>query len=148
MWKASEPTIVNSKRGFTLLEMIVATLIMAVAVTGLISGIAGATRNAAHLRDYDRVVQMARLRMNELLVDPRLPLNAGVGGMFDPALSGGMEAGWQAQSSIFEMPPHPAPGQLALEHIRLQVWWMSGSQRRTLELEALRKKVLLQEDIP
>ena len=45
--------------------MVVATLIMAVAVVGLLSGISGATRNAARLRDYDRAVQLARLRMNE-----------------------------------------------------------------------------------
>ncbi len=55
--------------GFTLLEMIVATLIMGIAVVGLLSGISGATRNAARLRDYDRVAQVARWRMNELLVD-------------------------------------------------------------------------------
>ena len=128
--------------------MIVATLIMGIAVAGLLSGIAGATRNAAHLRDYDRVVQMARLRMNELLVDPKLPLNIPVGGVFDPTISGGMEAGWQAQASMFEMPPQPAPGQLALEQIRLQIWWMSGPEKRTLDFEALRKKILRPEDIP
>jgi len=139
---------VKSHRGFTLLEMIVATLIMAIAVVGLLSGISGATRNAIHLRDYDRVVQMARFRMNELLVDPKLPLNSTVGGTFDPAMSGGLDAGWRAQLTTFEMPPHPAPGQLALEQIRLEVWWMAGSERRTLALESLRRKVLAENDIP
>ena len=135
-------------RGFTLLEMIVATLIMAIAVVGLLSGISGATRNAIHLRDYDRVVQMARFRMNALLGAPKLPLNSTVGGTFDPTMSGGLDAGWRAQLTNFEMPPHPAPGQLALEQIRLEVWWMSGSERRTLALECLRKKVLGESDIP
>ena len=51
--------------------MIVATTIMAIAVVGLLSGIAASTRNAARLREYGRAVQLARLRMNELLVDPR-----------------------------------------------------------------------------
>ena len=50
--------------------MMVATIIMAIAIVGLLSGISGATRNAARLRDYDRAVQLARLRMNDLLVDP------------------------------------------------------------------------------
>jgi len=126
----------------------VATLIMGVAVAGLLNGITGATRNAAHLRDYDRVVQLARFRMNELLVDPKLPLNLTLSGNFDPSVTGGMDAGWRAQANMFEMPPHPAPGQLALEQVRLEVWWMSGSQRRSLELEALRRRVLVQEDIP
>jgi general secretion pathway protein I len=139
---------VNRKRGFTLLEMVVATLIMGIAVVGLLSGISGATRNAARLRDYDRVVQMARWRMNELLLDQRLPRNATVDGSFDPAMAGGLDAGWRAQLTMFEMPPVPAPGQLALEQIRLEVWWMAGGQRRTLALESLRRKTLRPEDMP
>ncbi len=55
----------RGNRGFTLLEMIVATTIMGIAVAGLMCGISSSTRNAARLRDYDRVVQLARLRMNE-----------------------------------------------------------------------------------
>ena len=95
----------RAERGFTLLEMIVATTIMAIAVVGLLSGISGATRNAARLRDYDRVVQLARLRMNELLVDQRLPRDTVLAGAFDPAQTGGLEAGWQARLTTFEMPP-------------------------------------------
>jgi len=128
--------------------MVVATLIMGIAVVGLLSAISGATRNAAHLRDYDRVVQMARFRMNELLVNQQLPRNVMLQGLFDPAMAGGLEAGWQAQLTTFEMPPYPAPGQLALEQIRMEVWWMSGSDRRTLALESLRRKVLRSDDIP
>ena len=40
----------KGKRGFTLLEMIVATTIMGIAVAGLMSGISSSTRNAARLR--------------------------------------------------------------------------------------------------
>ena len=65
--------------------MIVATTIMGIAVAGLMSGISSSTRNAARLRDYDRVVQLARLRMNSLLTDPRVPRNVLQEGLFDPA---------------------------------------------------------------
>ncbi len=135
-------------RGFTLLEMIVATTIMGIAVVGLLAGISGATHNAARLRDYDRVVQLARLRMNELLLDPRLPRDTVVSGPFDPALTGGLDAGWQARLSAFEMPPAMAPGQLALDRLELQVWWTSGQQRRTFTLDAYRTRALKPEDIP
>src|SRR5947209_8543269 len=111
--------------------MIVATLIMAIAITGLLSGISGATRNAARLREYDRVVQLARLRMDDLLVDYRLPRNQVIEGGFDRSLTGGMEAGWRTQLLRVEMPPNPAPGMWALEQIKLEVWWMSGKERRT-----------------
>ncbi len=92
----------KGKRGFTLLEMIVATTIMGIAVAGLMSGISSSTRNAARLRDYDRVVQLARLRMNSLLADPRVPRNVPQEGSFDPALTGGLECGWRAQVSVAE----------------------------------------------
>lgn len=127
--------------------MIVATTIMGIAIVGLLAGISGATRNAARLREYDRAVQLARLRMNELLVDQRLPRNIVVAGPFDPAVTGGLEAGWQARLSNFEMSPAPSPGQLALDRIELEVWWTSGPNRRTFALEAYRPRVLRPEDL-
>ena len=132
----------TGKRGFTLLEMVVATLIMAVAVVGLLSGISGATRNAARLREYDRVVQLARLRMNDLLMDYTLPRETPLSGTFDPAMTGGIESGWRAHVVNFEMPPAPAPGQLALDRIELEVWWASGNTHRSLTLDAFRSRVL------
>ncbi len=80
----------SGRRGFTLLEMLVATTILGVAVVGLMSGLAGVTRNAARLREYDRAVQLARLRMNDLLADYKVPRNQSVGGEFDPAVTGGV----------------------------------------------------------
>ncbi|MFY9724146.1 MAG: type II secretion system protein [Bryobacteraceae bacterium] len=126
------------QRGFTLLEMIVATVIMATAVVGLLASISGAARNAARLRDYDRVVQLGRLQMNDILADPGAPLS----GTFDAELTGGIQAGWDAQIEPFEEPPAPAPGALALDHVRLEIWWMAGDRRRTFTLEALRRRVL------
>lgn len=134
------------KRGFTVLEMIVATTIMGIAVVGLLSGIAASTRNASRLREYGRAVQLARLQMNELLVDPRLPRDVAMSGPYDPSLSGGLMAGWQARLSTFEAPPQSTPGQLSLDRIELQVWWMAGTQRRTFTLDGFRPRVLKQED--
>ena len=125
-------------RGFTLLEMIVATLIMAIAVVGLLAAISGSVRNAARLRDYDRVVQLGRLRMNDILVDPNFPSS----GVFDPDMTGGMQAGWEAQIEQFEAPPNPAPGAIALDHVRLQIWWMPFGDRRTFTIEGLRRRVI------
>jgi general secretion pathway protein I len=124
---------VSGKRGFTLLEMLVASTIMAVAIVGLLSGIAGATRNAARLRDYDRAVQLARLRMNEMLVDG--------------LLTGGLEMGWQARMTTVEMSPSPAAGQPCLQRIELQIWWTSGQQKRSFTLDSFRSHILMPEDL-
>ena len=137
----------TGRRGFTLLEMVVATLIMAIAVVGLLSGISGATRNAARLREYDRAVQLARLRMNDLLMDYLMPRDTLVSGAFDPAVTGGIESGWRARLANFEMPPAPAPGQLALDRIELEVWWTSGKDHHTLTLDAFRSRVLKPGDV-
>ena len=127
--------------------MIVATTIMAIAVVGLLSGISGATRNAARLRDYDRAAQLGRLRMNELLLDRKLSRNLDLSGPFDPALTGGIEAGWRARLENFELPPHPGPGQMALDRIELQVWWNSGTERRTFTLDSFRPRLLTAQDL-
>lgn len=134
----------RGKRGFTLLEMIVATTIMGIAVAGLMSGISSSTRNAVRLRDYDRVVQLARLRMNGLLADPRAPRE----GQFDSAITGGLECGWRAQVSVAEQSsPTPAAGDYVLDRIQLEIWWMSGGQRRSFPLESYQRRTLRPEDI-
>ena len=137
----------SGRRGFTLLEMIVATTIMGIAVAGLMSGIASTTRNAARLRDYDRVVQLARLRMNGLLADPRVPVNVAQEGRFDPSLTGGLECGWRAMVTIAEKSPVPQPGEYVLDRVQLEIWWMSGGKRQTFPLEGYRRRTLRQEEL-
>jgi general secretion pathway protein I len=129
----------KNTRGFTLLEMIVATLIMSIAVVGLLSGIAGAVRNAARVREYDRVVQLARLRMNDLLSNPSA---ATMSDQFNPVLTGGVQAGWQAQVSPFLTQPEGVPVSVGLDRVLLQVWWMSGDDRRTFTLEGFREHLV------
>ena len=130
---------VRPTRGFTLLEMLVATTIMGIAVAGLMSGISSSTRNAARLRDYDRVVQLSRLRMNTLLADPAAPRE----GVFDPAITGGLACGWSAQVGVAESAaPSPQPGDWVLDRVQLEIWWMSGATRRTFLLESYRRRKL------
>jgi len=137
----------KSERGLTLLEMIVATTILAIAVVGLMSGLAGTTRNAARLQDYDRAVQLGRFRMNELLLDRRVPRNAVVQGMFDPSQAGGMEAGWRAKVSQFEAPPQITVGATAIDRVELEIWWRSGQSVRTYTLDAYKPRPLTNEDL-
>jgi general secretion pathway protein I len=137
---------VKGQRGFTLLEMIVATTILGVAVTGLLAGLAGVTRNATRLREYDRAVQLARLRMNDLLADTKAPHRVPLEGLFDPQITGGIESGWRAIVTIAEMSPLMMGNDFTLDRVQLEVWWMAGGQRRSLQLEGYRRRPMVPED--
>jgi len=104
-------------------------------------------RNAARLADYDRVVLLARAQMDALLLNRSLPEFSILQGSFDPALAGGRDSGWSARVTPFEMPPGRGVGTPVLERIELEVWWMSGENRRTFTLDAFRRKRLLPDDL-
>lgn len=135
------------ERGFTLLEVLVATLIMGLAVVGLLSAISTSMRNAARLTDYDRVAMVARSQMDALLATRRLPQLSVLEGRLEPALMGGMESGWRARVSPFETPTNRGPGAAILERIELEIWWMAGDKRRTFTLDAFRRKQLREGDV-
>lgn len=135
------------RRGFTLLEMIVASTIMAVAIVGLLAGLSGSTHTAARLQDYDRAVELGRERMNELILDQMLPHDALLNGNFDPSQAGGLEAGWRARVSVFEYAPTVQLGESVLDRLELEVWWKSGQSTRTYTLEGYRRRPATQEDV-
>ena len=137
----------NQQRGFTLLEVLVATLIMGIAVSGVLSGLAAASRNAARLTQYDRATLLAREKMDELLVDLTVPRNAPTQGQWDPARIGGAAAGWRGNVMPFENAPGSGAGQWVLDRVELEVWWMDGSTRRSFTLEGYRRGILKAGDL-
>ncbi len=136
-----------ARRGFTLLEVLVATVIMAIAITGLMSAISTSLRSAARLTDYDRAVMFARQKMDELLIAAKVPKLTPFEGTWDESITGGLPIYWRARLSPFEMPPNPGPGAPFLERIQLEVWWMNGDKRRSFALEGFRRSILAPEDM-
>ena len=63
----------RSQSGFTLLEVLVATAVMGIAVAGVLSGLSASARNAARLTAYDRATLLARSKMDELIADQKIP---------------------------------------------------------------------------
>lgn len=133
-----------SRRGFTLLEVLVATLIMAIAVTGLLSNLTASLSNAARLTDADRAALMARRKMDELLAERRLPMGAPLEGRFPPDQVSGLDAGWRALVLPFETAVPPAPGGMIIQRVELEVWFERGGRRRAYRLEGYRSGVLLE----
>lgn len=135
----------HNQGGFTLLEILVATAIMGMAVVGVMSGLASASRNAARITEYDRAVMLAQIKMDELLADDRAPRNQPLGGLFPRQESGGVDAGWQATVTLFESKTAgvvPNPGERMVDRIALEIWWMDGATRRSYTLEGFRKVIV------
>ncbi|MEO5923493.1 MAG: type II secretion system protein [Bryobacteraceae bacterium] len=130
----------KSERGFTLLEILVATAIMGIAVAGVMGGLAASVNNAARITQYDRAAMLARMKMDELLADQAVPVNKQLGDNFRPIETGGVQAGWQARVVPFETAAAEiTPGALAVERIELEIWWMDGATRRSFSLEGIRR---------
>jgi general secretion pathway protein I len=128
-------------RGFTLLEMLVATTIMGIAVVGLLSNISTSLQHASRLTDYDRAALVARRKMNELLLDTRLPKDVFLSGRLDPATTR-LEGGWRARLTTFEVPPNLIPGTPILERVELEIWWGNDERRHRFALEAFRRALI------
>lgn len=137
----------TNERGFTLLEVLVATVIMAIAISGMLSALSGSTRNAARLSDYDRAAMLGRRKMDELLAERKLPRYVVLQGQWNSAATGGKLSGWRARSSPWEWSPDAGPGATMLERVELEVWWDDNGRRRTFTLEGFRRGLLTPADI-
>lgn len=132
-----------NRKGFTLLEVLVATVIMGIAVTGLIASLSQSVKNASLLSDYDRAAMLARTQMNELLLDANLPFDGAVEGQFDANQSGGIPSGWRASLKPFDVPPNAQPGTVILQRIALELWWQpTRGKRRAIQLESYRRTII------
>lgn len=131
----------KQERGFTLLELLVATTIMAVAVVGLLSALNTSIRNASRLTNHDRAALVAKRKMEELLVQRRLPMMQILEGALNPATDAGLAGGWRAQMTPFEAPPNAGGGFPVLNRVECEIWWEEGSTRKTFRLEGYRSEV-------
>jgi prepilin-type N-terminal cleavage/methylation domain-containing protein len=130
----------KSEAGFTLLEVMVAALVMGIAVAGVLAGLAGAARNAARLTEYDRATVVAKQKMDDLLADRDAPRNQQMEGVFDPSVAGDTKMGWRARVSPFEK--LQGFGGWGVDRIELEVWWMQGEVRHSFSLEGFRRNIM------
>lgn len=135
------------RRGFTLLEVLVATLILGVAVAGLMSALTTSLHNAARLTDADRAALLGRQKMDELLVADKLQKITPFQGTWGPEVTGNLPMGWVARVVPFEAPPAAHAGVAVLERIELEIWWMSADRRRTFTLDGYKRVMLTAEDV-
>ena len=133
---------VKNQRGFTLLEALVATVIMGVAVAGILDALAASSRSVTRLTEADRAVILARTKMDALLIDDSLPRKTPVSGLFSAAEAGAMNAGWQARVTPIESAPGVTEHNWVIDRIELEIWWMDGATRHSFSLEGYRRALL------
>jgi general secretion pathway protein I len=137
----------KQNRGFTLLEVLVATAIMGIAVAGLLNTISGAARNASRLTEYDRAVLLAQSKMDELLAEPKLARNVPMSGDFDAVRTGGVPCSWRAVIQPFETTPGAGSGMWVVDGIELEIDWMDGGTKHSFSLEGFRRGILQNGDV-
>ena len=125
--------------GFSLLEMIVATTVLSLAIVGLLGLIRASLANAARVREYDRAAMLARSTMTELLATDPLPVPARLSGRYDD------KSGWEAMTAPAEMPITPRRGGVMVARVNLTVWWNSEGRRKTAVFDGFRRILIGQE---
>tara|TARA_R110002110_G_scaffold415765_2_gene655201 strand:- start:53618 stop:53998 length:381 start_codon:yes stop_codon:yes gene_type:complete len=115
-------------RGFSLLEMVVAIAILAIALAALYQAAGGATRNVRTDERYTYGVELAR----SLLADNAVVSMAGVSTQGETA--GGFA--WRVQTQPLELDRNRLqPG--TLQAIEVSVSWLDGTRRRDVVLHSV-----------
>ncbi len=125
----------SKQAGFTLIEMLVATLIMAIAVTALMANLSTSTKNLLSASDIDRLTSLSKSKMDELIVQPGR-MDGVYEGILDADAKGQVRGRWRAIVTVAAMAPN---GLDRLERIQLETWIQIGAKRRTLQFETYRR---------
>lgn len=123
----------NGRRGTTLLEVVLATLLLGVAAAGLLGTVNRALAGAQAAHEHSRAVTHANSVLDELLALPRLRAGQALQG------SAGATSGWSAVAKPLRL-QNQSPGTDGLIEIQVEVWWLSGGQRKMLALQGYRRE--------
>jgi general secretion pathway protein I len=129
-----------ARGGFSLLELLVATALMAIAIIGLLTLVSTSLSNAVVVRDYDRAAMLGKAKLNELLAVSPIPIGQPMSGRYDEAWR------WEAVVTPFEaVPPARVGGQIVLR-VQVLVAWQNAINARQSEFVGYRTIRLQPED--
>jgi len=118
------------RKGFSLLEVLVALTLIGIVFSLVFSGISGAARNLQRVDDVDRRVNLARTKLAELDLVPRLRANDSAAGEFPDGTR------WTVESVNFippvESPSKPNPGSMIRIDLTLEWTGRNGIQKRVI----------------
>jgi general secretion pathway protein I len=127
---------IRPERGFTLLELLVAFVILSVAVATLLHAFSQSLRNTALAEDYTLATLHAQSLLAQVGVEPPL-----MDGVYQGAFNEQFE--WQVAIERYVDPEAPADietlgSTVNLYHVEVRVSWADGPQNRQIELQTLR----------
>jgi prepilin-type N-terminal cleavage/methylation domain-containing protein len=125
--------------GFTLLEVLVATMILGTAVAALFGLLSGSLSNARRLQAPEQALLLARSELNALLAaseqgraaSPALPLDQSIRGSWDDNFR------WEARASRVPTTRPVNPGAPILVRVEFNTYWKTetGSGEKQLSFE-------------
>ncbi len=122
----------NPSQGFSLLEVLVAMMVLGIAFSTLFGLISGSMRNVDRLQEFERVSRMAQMKLNDLTMQ----LNQGL----TPELSGTFDSKYRWQSRLeplsLEVGPNAKPG-YSLFRVWLSVQWSGRDHENEFTLETI-----------
>ena len=127
---------IRGRRGFTLLEVLVAATIMAIAIGTLLASLNTSLANASRLSERDRATLEAKRLLDEIVTDQSILPGAALAGEVPPDV-GLPKGAWRAEVGVFEA-GRPGPGQRQLQRVAVEITWLSGRSPRKAFIEGYR----------
>src|SRR5262245_23620739 len=120
-----------SRRGFTLLEVLVAVTILGIGFSLVFAGMSGSLRALESVQTTDRRVELARYKLAEIDLVKRIRPNDSATGVFEDGTR------WTVQSSPFVLPVQDGQrvNRASVIKIDLTLEWLgrNGVQKRVIQ---------------
>jgi prepilin-type N-terminal cleavage/methylation domain-containing protein len=122
-----------SQAGVSLLEVLVAISLLGLGFAAVFSGFSASLRTIGRVEHYARVMEFARNKLNEVLIDPNIGPGEDLAGVSDPGLR------WYVRTSVADERRGASEGQsVQLIRIEIVVSWDTAKGTQTFALQTLK----------
>ena len=129
----------RNAKGFTLIETLVATMILAIGVVTILQLFSGGLRSVAISDSYTRAIFHAREKMNEILLADSLAEGT-VEGIFDDGYQ------WRADINKIEDDTENVVVPVVQFSVFLSVEWSQGIRKKAYELNSITIAKLIEDE--
>lgn len=126
----------RTQAGVSLLEVLIAVSLLGICFTALFSSFSTALRSTDRLGRYNRAVEYASNKLNELVLDPNLAPGQTRSGVSDSGLN------WRAKAELADKGPGQLPDRpIQLVRIVVEVSWSTPAGTQSFALETLKLRL-------